>query len=136
MEIQQLDLHPEAAEKGGFPHFMLKEIHEQPAAIENAMRGRINLDEASAKFGGLNVTNEQLRDVGRLLILGSGTALHAGMVGEHLLESLAHLPVETDYGSEFRYRNVPLERNTLVFALSQSGETITPSAPPRGRRKG
>jgi glutamine---fructose-6-phosphate transaminase (isomerizing) len=137
VEIQHLDLLPEAAEKGGFPHFMLKEIHEQPATIENAMRGRILHEEASAKFGGLNLTNEQLRDVGRLLILGSGTALHAAMVGEHLLESLAHLPVETDYGSEFRYRNVPLERNTLVFAISQSGETIdTLGALREARRKG
>ncbi|MDD5262870.1 MAG: glutamine--fructose-6-phosphate transaminase (isomerizing) [Methylacidiphilales bacterium] len=136
-EIKQLDLKPESAEKGDFPHFMLKEIFEQPTAIENAIRGRLDKDDGSSRLGGLNLNNEQLRDINRIIILGCGTALHAGMVGEHMIETTAHLPVETDFSSEFRYRNTPLERNTLFFVVSQSGETAdTLGAMREAQRKG
>ncbi|MGF1677735.1 MAG: glutamine--fructose-6-phosphate transaminase (isomerizing) [Candidatus Methylacidiphilales bacterium] len=136
-EIKELEFKPESIEKGEFPHFMLKEIFEQPTAIENAIRGRISREDHSAKLGGLNLTNNELRDISRITILASGTALHAGMVGEYMLESLAHIPAETDFGSEFRYRNIPIERNTLFFVVSQSGETAdTLGALREAQRKG
>lgn len=123
IEIKELDVSPEEVELGDFPHYMLKEIFEQPIAVENALRGRLSIDEATARLGGLNLTNEQLRDIGRVIILGSGTALHAGMVGEAMLEGLAHIPTEVHYGSEFRYSNMPIDRNSLFIIVSQSGET-------------
>ncbi|MEM9446007.1 MAG: glutamine--fructose-6-phosphate transaminase (isomerizing) [Verrucomicrobiota bacterium] len=124
LKIQKLDYEPGSAELGDFPHFMLKEIFEQPTAIKNAFRGRISIEEASAKLGGLNLTPEQLREIDRIFAVACGTALHAAMVGENIIENLANIPMEWDYASEFRYRNCPLERNTLFFAISQSGETI------------
>ncbi len=136
-EIKELEFAPESIEKGDFPHYMLKEIFEQPTAIENAIRGRISSDDNSARLGGLNLTSEELRDVSRIVIMASGTALHAGMVGEHMIESIANIPAETDFGSEFRYRNVPIERNTLFFVVSQSGETAdTLGAMREAQRKG
>jgi glucosamine--fructose-6-phosphate aminotransferase (isomerizing) len=136
-EIKEIDYAPEAAEKGDFPHFMLKEIFEQPITIENALRGRLNHDELSAKLGGLNLTNEQLRDIERIIVVACGTALHAGMVGEHMLESVANLPAECHHASEFRYGHVPIDRRSLFFAISQSGETAdTLGALREGRRKG
>jgi glutamine---fructose-6-phosphate transaminase (isomerizing) len=136
-EIKELNLPIDAAEKGPYPHFMLKEIFEQPTAIENALRGRLSKDDASAKLGGLNLTNNELRDINRIIILACGTALHSGMVGEHMIEHLAQIPVEVDYASEFRYRNSPLDRNSLIFAVSQSGETAdTLGALREGQRKG
>lgn len=136
-EIKELDFAPEAAEKGDFPHFMLKEIFEQPITIENAFRGRLNHDELSAKLGGLNLTNEQLRDIDRIIIVACGTALHAGMVGEYMLESVAHLPAECHFASEFRYGHLPIDRRSLFFAVSQSGETAdTLGALREARRKG
>ncbi|MEM6823171.1 MAG: glutamine--fructose-6-phosphate transaminase (isomerizing) [Verrucomicrobiota bacterium] len=122
-EIKELEFAPESIEKGDFPHYMLKEIFEQPTAIENALRGRISLEDHSARLGGLNLSGQELRDIERIVIMASGTALHAGMVGEHMLESMANIPVEVDFGSEFRYRNIPIERSTLFFVVSQSGET-------------
>jgi glutamine---fructose-6-phosphate transaminase (isomerizing) len=136
-EIKELDFKPEAAEKGDFEHFMLKEIYEQPTTIENAIRGRLNLDDACAQLGGLNMTPQQLREVERVIILGCGTALHAGMVGAHMLEDLAFIPAHVEYASEFRYRNCPIPRNSLFFAVSQSGETAdTLGAMREARRKG
>jgi glucosamine--fructose-6-phosphate aminotransferase (isomerizing) len=136
-EIKELDFAPEAAEKGDFPHFMLKEIFEQPVTIENAFRGRLNPDELSAKLGGLNLTNEQLRDIDRIIVIACGTALHAGMVGEHMLESVANIPTECHFASEFRYGHVPIDRRSLFFAVSQSGETAdTLGALREARRKG
>jgi glucosamine--fructose-6-phosphate aminotransferase (isomerizing) len=136
-EIKELDLKPEAAEKGDFPHYMLKEIYEQPQTIENAIRGRLNLEDASAQLGGLNMTPQQLRDVERVIIMGCGTALHAGMVGAHMLEDLAFIPTQTEYASEFRYRNCPIPRNSMFFCVSQSGETAdTLAALREARRKG
>jgi glucosamine--fructose-6-phosphate aminotransferase (isomerizing) len=136
-EIKELDFKPEAAERGAYPHYMLKEIHEQPAAIRNAMRGRLDKDTGTAHLGGLNLTNGQLRDIRRIIVLGCGTALYSGMVGEHMIEETAHLPVETDFASEFRYRNTPLDNNTLCFVVSQSGETAdTLGALREAQRKG
>jgi len=136
-EVSKVDFSPEQAEKGDFPHFMLKEIFEQPASIQNAFRGRLNDDQASAVLGGLGLTPRELRDVERIVLCGCGTASHAAMVGEYLVEHLARIPTEVEIASEFRYRNPPLDKNTLVFVISQSGETIdTLAALREGRRKG
>jgi glucosamine--fructose-6-phosphate aminotransferase (isomerizing) len=107
----------------GYPHYMLKEIFEQPQTIENALRGRLDSDAATAKFGGLNLTTQQLRSVERFIFTACGTSFHAGLVGEHQMEAFARLPVEVEYASELRYRNPPLDSNTLIFAITQSGET-------------
>jgi len=123
VQISQLEIDAESAERGDYPHYMLKEIFEQPATVENAMRGRIDQDEATAKFGGLNLPLAELRNIDRIVITACGTSWHAGLVGEYLLEELTHIPVEVEYASEFRYRNPPLETNTLVIAITQSGET-------------
>lgn len=136
-EVSHVDYTPEQAERGDYPHFMLKEIFEQPETVANAFRGRLSDDEASAKLGGLNLTPRELRDVERIVLVGCGTASHAAMVGEYLIESLARIPTEVETASEFRYRNPPLDKNTLIFVLSQSGETIdTLAALREGQRKG
>lgn len=136
-EVSRVDFTPEQAERGDYPHFMLKEIFEQPETVANAFRGRLSDDEASAKLGGLNLTPRELRDVERIVLVGCGTASHAAMVGEYLIESLARIPTEVETASEFRYRNPPLDKNTLIFVLSQSGETIdTLAALREGQRKG
>ncbi|HEY2614298.1 MAG TPA: glutamine--fructose-6-phosphate transaminase (isomerizing) [Chthoniobacterales bacterium] len=123
--------------KGAYPHFMLKEIFEQPGSVRDAMRGRLSAEECTAKLGGLNMTPAQLRDVGRVVLTGCGTALHAAMIGEYLIEQLAQIPTEVEYASEFRHRNTPMTRDTLVFAISQSGETAdTLGALRESRRKG
>ncbi|MGC9451220.1 MAG: glutamine--fructose-6-phosphate transaminase (isomerizing), partial [Oceanipulchritudo sp.] len=125
------------AELGSYAHFMQKEIFEQPMAIENAMRGRFSQDESTAQFGGLNIEPRELRQIDRILFLGCGTAWHACLVAEYLIEKYARIPVEVEYASEFRYRNAPLEKNTLVFTISQSGETIdTLEAQREAQRKG
>jgi len=122
-QISQLEFAAEAAERGEFQHFMLKEIFEQPRTVENAMRGRIVSEEATAKFGGLNLSITELRAIDQIVITACGTSWHAGLVGEYLFEEFAHIPVEVEYASEFRYRNAPIEKNTLVLAITQSGET-------------
>jgi glucosamine--fructose-6-phosphate aminotransferase (isomerizing) len=125
------------AELGGYAHFMEKEIFEQPAALENTMRGRFSEDGSTAQFGGLNLTAVDLRQVDRLHLLACGSAWHACLVTEHLIENFARLSVEVDYASEFRYRNMPLGSNTLFFTISQSGETIdTLAAMREAKRKG
>ncbi len=111
------------AEKGDYPHFMLKEIYEQPETIANAMRGRLTEADATAHFGGLNLSAQQLRQVDRIIITACGTSYHAGLVGEYLFEELARIPVEVEYASELRYRNPPIDRNTVMLAITQSGET-------------
>jgi len=111
------------AELNGFPHFMLKEIYEQPESLANAMRGRLDDTDATAVFGGLNLDAKQLRSIDRVLMTACGTSYHAGMVGEYLFEELARMPVEVEYASELRYRNPPLDRHTIVLAITQSGET-------------
>jgi glucosamine--fructose-6-phosphate aminotransferase (isomerizing) len=125
------------AEMGAYAHFMEKEIFEQPIALENAMRGRFSEDGSTANFGGLNLTASEFRGIERFMFCACGTALHACMVTEHLIERFARIPVECDYASEFRYRNTPLFRNTLFFVMSQSGETIdTLAALREAKRKG
>ncbi|HET6575727.1 MAG TPA: glutamine--fructose-6-phosphate transaminase (isomerizing) [Fimbriiglobus sp.] len=111
------------ADLNGFPHYMLKEIYEQPEALANAMRGRLDDADATAHFGGLNLSAKQLRRVERVIMTACGTSYHAGLVGEYLFEELARIPVEVEYASEFRYRNPPVDQNTVVLAITQSGET-------------
>jgi glutamine---fructose-6-phosphate transaminase (isomerizing) len=111
------------AEMGDYPHFMLKEIYEQPETIANAMRGRLDDSDSTAHFGGLNLTSQELRGTERIIMTACGTSYHAGLVGEYLFEELARLPVEVEYASELRYRNPPMDRNTLLLAITQSGET-------------
>jgi glucosamine--fructose-6-phosphate aminotransferase (isomerizing) len=136
-QISRIEFSPEAAERGKFPHFMLKEIFEQPQTIENAMRGRLDHEEATAKFGGLNMTMAELRAVDQIVIAACGTSWHAALLGEHLLEEFAHIPVEVEYASEFRYRNAPIEKHTLVLVITQSGETADTLASQReARRRG
>ena len=122
-DVQVLDIAPGEVDRGGYEHFMLKEIFEQPETLQNTMRGRLSLDDATAHFGGLNLSPQQLRSVNRLLLTACGTSWHAALVGEYLLEQFARLPVEVEYGSELRYRNPPIDNHTLVFAITQSGET-------------
>lgn len=122
-DVHLLDLEAGDVDLGGYQHYMLKEIFEQPESIRNAMRGRLNLDAATAHFGGLNLTPQQLRAVGRFVLTACGTSWHAGLVGEYQMEALARLPVEVEYASELRYRNPPLDNHTLLFAITQSGET-------------
>ncbi|MBU4216500.1 glutamine--fructose-6-phosphate transaminase (isomerizing) [Candidatus Parcubacteria bacterium] len=110
-------------EKGGFPHFMLKEIMEQPNSITNALRGRMNMDDGIAVFGGFQDNNDQLREVDNILIVACGTAYHAGLIGEYMIESLAGIPVKTVTASEFRYRPMITNDKSLVLVISQSGET-------------
>jgi len=110
-------------EKGGYPHFMLKEIHEQPQALRNAMRGRVDSCSYSIRLGGLISHEKVLREAKRIVIIACGTSWHAGLVGEYMLEEMARIPVEVEYASEFRYRNPVIEEGTIVIAISQSGET-------------
>ena len=135
--IDRLDWAPDATELGAYDHYMQKEIHEQPATVRDACRGRLHRAEATAVLGGLNLTPLQLRQINRVVIAACGTSWHAALVGEYLIERLAHLPVEVEYASEFRYRNSPLDDRTLVFVLSQSGETAdTLGALREARRRG
>ena len=135
--VSKVEFTAEDIKKGDFRHYMLKEIFEQPNTVRDAMRGRLSLEECTAKLGGLNMTPAQLRDVGRIVLMGCGTALHAGRVGEYLIERLANIPTEVEYASEFRHRNTPITPETLVFAISQSGETAdTLGALRESRRKG
>jgi glucosamine--fructose-6-phosphate aminotransferase (isomerizing) len=122
---------------GEHEHYMLKEIHEQPEALENALRGRLDEANATAHFGGLNMDPQCLRQIDRLILTACGTSYHAALVGEYLFEEFARLPVEVEYASELRYRNSPVDRNTLVIALTQSGETAdTLAALRESKRKG
>ncbi|HOM19259.1 MAG TPA: isomerizing glutamine--fructose-6-phosphate transaminase, partial [Thermoguttaceae bacterium] len=135
--VQVLDWSAAEVSRGGYPHYMLKEIFEQPESIRNTMRGRLDWDEATARFGGLNLSPQELRRVRRIVFTGCGTSWHAGLVGEYLIETLARLPVEVEYASELRYRNPPLENDTLLFAITQSGETADTLAALREmKRKG
>src|SRR5262249_34685441 len=135
--VHPLDWEAADADKGVFEHYMLKEIYEQPEALENALRGRLDEGDMTAHFGGLNLSSRQLREGDRVILTACGTSYHAALVGEYLLEGLARLPVEVEYASEFRYRNAPVEKNTVVVAITQSGETAdTLAALRESRRKG
>lgn len=135
--IQTLNQVSADIELGEYDHYMLKEIYEQPQTIENALRGRLDDDDSTAKFGGLNLTAQQLRQVDRIVLTACGTSWHAGLVGEYLIEEFARVPVEVEYASELRYRNPPLSDKTMVFAITQSGETADTLAALREcKRKG
>ena len=137
VQVSRLEFSSEDAERGTFAHFMLKEIFEQPQTVENALRGRIDHEGATAKFGGLNMTAAELRSIERVIIAASGTSWHAALVGEYLIEELAHLPVEVEFAHEFCYRNCPLERDTVLLVISQSGETAdTLAALREAKRRG
>lgn len=122
-DIQQVDLDIEKIEKGGFPHFMLKEIFEQVYSIRDTIRGRVNLKASEIFLGGISEMLPKLLQADRIIIVGCGTSWHAGLVGEYLLEELAGIPVEVEYASEFRYRNPIIREKDIVLAISQSGET-------------
>ena len=121
--VSKIDWDLDQIERGGFDHFMLKEIFEQPATVENAMRGRLLRDEGTSKLGGLNMTDEELLQFDNILITACGTSWHSALIGEHMLESLARIPVEVEYASELRYRNPIVTDKTLCIVISQSGET-------------
>jgi glucosamine--fructose-6-phosphate aminotransferase (isomerizing) len=121
--IQELDLKLEALEKGGYDHFMLKEIYEQPRSIRDCMRGRIYPQKGKVQLGGIKEYAEKLKNVDRIIIVACGTSWHAGLVGEYLIEEYARVPVEVEYASEFRYRNPIISEKDLIIAISQSGET-------------
>jgi glucosamine--fructose-6-phosphate aminotransferase (isomerizing) len=121
--IQELDLKLEMLEKGGYDHFMLKEIYEQPRSIRDCMRGRIYPQQGKVQLGGIKEYTEKLKNIDRIIIVACGTSWHAGLVGEYLIEEYARVPVEVEYASEFRYRNPIITEKDLVIAISQSGET-------------
>lgn len=121
--IQQLEMNLESIEKGGFDHFMLKEIFEQPQSIKDSMRGRLDAGKGFVFLGGISEYEQKIKSAKRIIIVGCGTSWHAGLVGEYLIEDLARIPVEVEYASEFRYRNPILDEDDIVIAISQSGET-------------
>lgn len=133
----QIDWDQARAQKGGYEHFMLKEIMEQPVVFEDAIRGRLNMEEGTAVLGGLNISEDQLRELKRINIISGGTAYYAGLVGKYAFERLAQIPCEVDFSSEFRYRDPIVDHKTLVYAISQSGETAdTIMAVREAKRKG
>ncbi len=121
--VQKVELELAAIEKGGYDHFMLKEIFEQPRSIADSMRGRVNADDAMVQLGGLRDYMDKLAKSERIVIVGCGTSWHAGLVAEYIFEELARIPVEVEYASEFRYRNPIIKEGDIVIAISQSGET-------------
>ena len=137
VQISNLEFSQEDAARGKHAHFMLKEIYEQPQTVRNALRGRLDFEGATTKFGGLNMTSAELRGIDRIVIAASGTSWHAALVGEYLIEELAQIPVEVEFAHEFCYRNCPLEKNTILLVLSQSGETAdTLAALREAKRRG
>jgi glucosamine--fructose-6-phosphate aminotransferase (isomerizing) len=135
--VQEIFWSLDMIEKGGFPHFMLKEIFEQPSTLQNAMRGRLNEEDGTARLSGLNLQYEELHHINRIIFTACGTSWHAALIGEYLIEEYASLPVEVEYASEFRYRSPIIHNGTVVFAISQSGETAdTMAAIREAQRKG
>ena len=135
--IEEITFDLEQIEKGGYEHFMLKEIHEQPETVLNSFRGRLLVDAGNVKLGGLNSMMDKLRKTKRIIITACGTSWHAGLVGEYMIEQMAQIPVEVEYASEFRYRNPIIGPDDIVFAISQSGETLdTLAAIKEARNKG
>jgi glucosamine--fructose-6-phosphate aminotransferase (isomerizing) len=121
--IHELELKLEMLEKGGYEHFMLKEIYEQPRSVRDCLRGRIYPNEGRVQLGGINEYADKLKNIDRIIIVACGTSWHAGLVGEYLIEEYARIPVEVEYASEFRYRNPIITEKDVVIAISQSGET-------------
>jgi glucosamine--fructose-6-phosphate aminotransferase (isomerizing) len=135
--VTQVDWDLAMIERGGYAHFMLKEIMEQPESVRNTLRGRLLEEEGTVKLGGLNITDEDLLKVQRIVITGCGTSWHAGLIGEYMMEELARIPTEVEYASEFRYRNPIVDERTLVVGISQSGETAdTLAALREAKRRG
>ncbi|MBA7594834.1 glutamine--fructose-6-phosphate transaminase (isomerizing) [candidate division WOR-3 bacterium] len=122
-KIEEISWTLDKIEKGGFPHFMLKEIFEQPDTLRNAIRGRLNQTDGTTRLDGLDRHHEELERVNRIILTACGTAWHAGLIGEYMLEAMTRVPVEVEYASEFRYRSPVVDNNTILFAISQSGET-------------
>ncbi|HTK81857.1 MAG TPA: glutamine--fructose-6-phosphate transaminase (isomerizing) [Bacteroidota bacterium] len=136
-QVEEITFDLEQIEKGGYEHFMLKEIYEQPESLTNSMRGRLLVGEGNAKLGGLESVRDKLLNARRLIITACGTSWHAALAGKFMLEQLAGIPVEVDYASEFRYRNPIVDSNDVVFVISQSGETAdTLAALKEAKRKG
>jgi glucosamine--fructose-6-phosphate aminotransferase (isomerizing) len=136
-DAEAIEWDTEEAQRGGYEHFMLKEIMEGLEVIENTLRGRLLTEEGDAKLGGLETVTDELAQIERIIIVGCGTAYYAGLVGEYMLERYAGIPVEVELGSEFRYRNPVLNQRTMLLAISQSGETAdTLEAVREGKRKG
>jgi len=136
-KIEEIEWDEAQAQKQGFPHFMLKEIFDQPAVIADAIRGRYDLADGAAHLGGLNMSDEQMRGIKRIILIACGTASYAGMAGKYMFERLAGIPTELDVASEFRYRDPIIDNQTLVFGISQSGETAdTLAALKEAKRKG
>jgi glucosamine--fructose-6-phosphate aminotransferase (isomerizing) len=134
---ETVEWQPEDAELNGFPHFMLKEIYEQPETIRNAMRGRLELGEGVSKLGGIIPVWDQFKDCRHIVIVACGTSFHAGSVGRYVFERLTEVDVEVEIASEFRYRKLNFPPNTFIIAMSQSGETAdTLAAIKEARRKG
>jgi len=135
--VNQIEWDLATIERGGFSHFMLKEIFEQPESLTNTVRGHLLEEEGSARLRGLNLTDEEINRVNRVIITACGTSWHAGLIGEYIFEEMARIPCEVEYASEFRYRNPIVDENTLVIAVSQSGETAdTLAAIREARRRG
>lgn len=134
---EDLEIDAEEIQKGGYPHYMLKEIMEQPEALENSLKGRLILEQGLAQLGGLQNVSDQLRKIKRLRIVACGTAYHAGLIGKYMMEEYAGIPTEVDIASEFRYRKPILEENTALLCISQSGETAdTLAAIQEAKRRG
>ncbi len=135
--VEEIEWDESQAQKQGFPHFMLKEIFDQPTVLQDAIRGRYNLEEGAAHLGGLNMSDEEMHKVKRIILLACGTASYACMAGKYAFERLAGIPTEVDVASEFRYRDPIIDNETLVFGVSQSGETAdTLAALKEAKRKG
>jgi glucosamine--fructose-6-phosphate aminotransferase (isomerizing) len=136
-QVQEISWTLDQIERGGFPHFMLKEIFEQPTTVNNAVRGRLNPEEGTVRLNGLNLQYEELRHIDRIILSACGTSWHAAAIGEYIIEEYASIPVEVEYASEFRYRSPIINDGTVVFVISQSGETAdTLAAMREAKRKG
>ncbi|HZF68608.1 MAG TPA: glutamine--fructose-6-phosphate transaminase (isomerizing) [Gemmatirosa sp.] len=136
-QVSRIDWDLDQIERGGFPHFMLKEIFEQPQTLQNTMRGRLLLEEGFTKLGGLNLTKEELNSIDNITITACGTSWHSALIGEMMIEELCRIPVEVEYASEYRYRNPIVTPNTLCIVISQSGETAdTLAAMREAKRRG
>ncbi|HSB54898.1 MAG TPA: glutamine--fructose-6-phosphate transaminase (isomerizing), partial [Gemmatimonadales bacterium] len=135
--VAQIEWDLATIERGGYDHFMLKEIFEQPDTVRNTMRGHLLEEEGTARVSGLNLTDDDIKQINRIVITACGTSWHSALIGEYMLEELARIPVEVEYASEFRYRNPVVDDRTLVIAISQSGETAdTLAAVREAKRRG
>jgi glutamine---fructose-6-phosphate transaminase (isomerizing) len=136
-QIEEITWTLDMIEKGGYDHFMQKEIHEQPTTLMNAIRGRLNFEDGMPRLNGLNLQYDELRNIDRIIITACGTSWHSALIGEYLIETLARIPVEVEYASEFRYRSPIIREGTIVIVISQSGETLdTMAAMREAKNKG